>query len=255
MDLTKRQILGVGITTNSKTEILAFVTDYLQKKSAKPLTIFTPNPEQLALAHKNNAFKNLLNSADIAIPDGFGLKLAVGKLTIIKGRELMVDLFVLANDLGLRVYILGSTKEVNDKVIEKVHMFYPKAKIRGWWGPKLDDKGNAASETDEHNDFHTRLHIDKFNPDILLVGFGAPKQEFWVANLIETTRVSRKIPIIMVVGGALDTFSGIKKAPPKLFESLGLEWLWRLIQEPWRLGRQLRLIKYFLLVIKEKFVS
>lgn len=86
--------------------------------------------------------------------------------------------------------------------------------------------------------------INKCRPDVLLVAYGAPWQEKWLWR----NRDVLKVKIAIGVGGAFDYLTGVKKLPPKFVERCGLEWLWRLIREPWRWKRQLALVRFAVMV-------
>ena len=90
--------------------------------------------------------------------------------------------------------------------------------------------------------------INEKKPDILFVGLGAPRQEFWISE----NRSRLRVPLLIGVGGCFDVISGNLKRAPLFFQRMGLEWLWRLIKEPWRFGRMLALPKFVLLVNREQ---
>src|SRR3989338_7217285 len=163
----------------------------------KPYFIVTPNPEQIVQAQEDEEFIKILNSADLAIPDGSGLRLA-GVKTRVTGIELMEVLM----KMGKRVMLVGGK--------------------RGW--PDL-------------------AKINKVKPDFLFVGLGAPKQEKWVARHFDSLR-SLSVKVVMVVGGAIDQLDNPTLRPPRFMDQMGLGWLYRLVRQPWRWQRQLRLLKF-----------
>jgi len=165
----------------------------------KPYFIVTPNPEQIVQAQEDSEFKNILNSADLAIPDGVGLRL-VGVKTRVAGIELMEALM----KTGKKYMMVGGK--------------------RGW--PDVAE-------------------INRVKPDFLFVGLGAPKQEKWVAKNLDKLRVK----VVMVVGGALDQIADPSLRPPKWLNRVGLGWLYRLLRQPWRWRRQLRLIRFGWMVV------
>jgi len=91
--------------------------------------------------------------------------------------------------------------------------------------------------------------INNFKPHLLFVAYGAPMQEKWIANNL----IKLKVKVAMGVGGAFDYLAGKALRAPKIIQKLNLEWLWRLVHEPWRWKRQLKLAKFVFLVLKEKF--
>lgn len=116
-----------------------------------------------------------------------------------------------------------------------------------FWIKGIQGLENVASATNKEKK-KLLEEIEKFRPALVLVGFGAPKQEEWVVeNRVFLEKVG--VRVVMVVGGALDVWAGKVKRAPRVVRFLGLEWLWRLVQEPWRWRRQLRLLKFVRLVI------
>ncbi|MBI2103833.1 WecB/TagA/CpsF family glycosyltransferase [Candidatus Woesebacteria bacterium] len=230
MKLNSIRILGVRVNKTSKEEVLVCVKNFLNEN--RKFLIVTPNPEILVEAARNKKFAAVLNSAEIAIADGVGLKLADLSLEIIKGRQLMMELFKLADDLALKIYLLGSTEKVNQEAVMKATREYPNAKVAGAAGALLNSQGEPVGGQESTTGKAIVTEINQFKPDLLFVAFGAPKQELWVSRVLPKLKVGG----VMVVGGSFDYFVG-GSSVPKLVLSLGLEWLWRLIKEPWRAKR------------------
>ena len=235
MRLNAVKILGISVTINPKNEILEEIQKYLVstgKKTQKSLVIYTPNTEQLVLATKNPAFSNVLNQADIAIPDTVGVVWAsrmLGAYGIhmpIPGVEFMEDLVEIAIKCHVPIGLIGGKGKIAVKTLECLRLKY--GKLQDSW---------AQEDTVIHHD-----------AKIIFVALGAPKQEFFIAE------ESKKRPgtIFMAVGGSFDIISGRLRRAPVWMRKLGLEWFWRLMLEPWRLKRQLALIQFVWLVLKEK---
>lgn len=248
-------ILGVKIDSTNRNTVLDYAWENIQKK--KPFFIITPNPEIVTLAAKDSEYRNILNSADIAICDGVGLSLAAKllyqkTLQRVTGRALFEKLLALANEKQLKVYLLGSTTSIIAASTSKIKKDYPKLSIKGQSGPQLQANGSPRSLKNIYIEQKVIAEINAFKPDLLFVAFGAPKQERWVAH----NRKRLKALGLMVVGGTLDTYSGAISAPPPILSRLGLEWLWRLLQEPKRIGRiATAVFKFPILVLKEKIES
>lgn len=229
-----------------------FVAEKLGKK--EKFSIVTPNPEIIVAAHKDQELKDSLQGADLSIPDGVGLLWAnklVGNpsITRLPGRKVMIELFKYANDNKLKVYFLGSTEKVMAKLISMTSAAFPHLKVDGSSGPLLSQNAIPITEADTQKEKEVIKEINAFQPDLLFVAFGAPKQEKWLARHIDTLRIGGA----MVVGGAFDTYVGEIQPAPELLSHLGLEWLWRLIQEPQRIGRIFTAVVVFpLLVLNEK---
>ena len=237
-------ILGVKVHSTSIDEVLML---FKPGHDEKGIFIATPNPEIILAAQKDKKLLKALNSADLCIADGVGLKLY--GLSVIKGRKLMIELFNLAQNYKKRVFLLGSTPKTISKSLKKFKEAYPNAIVAGFAGPLLDNQALPVSESDRKLNLEALDKINKFKPDLLFVALGHPKQEKWVYKNLPKLDVG----CVMVVGGALDYYAGVVPKAPSLFENLGLEWLWRVINDPSRLGRILNATVVFpLMVLKEK---
>lgn len=221
--------------------------------------IVTPNPEILVAAQKDPIFKDVLNDADLSIPDGAGLKLSGRVKNTFSGTDFMEKLISLAAEKGFTTAFLGGKTEVAEKTAECLKKKYPKLKVVfAESGGDIDDQGNilrpseangeATNKTIIVSKVGSRLRSNNNIPplDILFVAFGHIKQEKWIARNLE------KIPahVTMGVGGAFDYLSGSVPRAPKWIRDLGFEWLFRLVIQPWRIKRQLALIQYLWLLIK-----
>ena len=242
-DLNTVKIGDTTLVSTSKKRLLGFLTDRIRQ--AKKTFITTPNPEFLVYAQENSWFKVILDQADMAVPDGIGL-LWAGKILSkpikerISGTDLMEELCVLAAKKNQSVYFFGGEQGVAKEALLKLKKRY--SGLEGWSdsGPRLElinGKWSAASEKE------IRKTIQKINakkPDLLFVALGMGKQEKFISdnwNKLE-------IKLAMGIGGAFDYFSGRVSRSPKWIREIGLEWLYRLLCQPWRWKRQLRLLKF-----------
>ncbi len=223
------KILGIGLSSTTRDGVLEFVEFCLKKESK--FFISTPNPEIVVEARRNLRLKRALSMSSVALADGVGLLWANkflgnrNKLTLLKGREVMIDLFGLSHRKGLKVFLLGASEEVNKRAVKELKAKYPNARVEGNSGPMLDKEAKPVSEVDSLRYSEVIKHINKFKPDLLFVAFGAPKQELWVMENFKKLKVGG----VMVVGGSLDYFAGVKKLPPRVFSRC--EWIWRLLRE------------------------
>lgn len=279
-------ILDVKISASTRSEILFKISNYLKSKTDKLLTIFTPNPEQVVLAQKDNHFREVLNSADIALPDGSGLKLGSVHLEIIPGIEFMEDLCAVAANEGYRVVLIGGREGVAQKALVKLQQKF--ARLNGWadTSPEFriqntelqipNRKSNTISRHAELvsaspiieilkqvRDDMNELDIDSYfgrlakrikesGAKVVFVGLGAPKQEYFIQNLKSQISNHKNPLILMSVGGAFDELSGRIKRAPQWVSRLGLKWLWRLFLEPWRIKRQMKLLVFVGMVLKKR---
>lgn len=229
-------ILGVRIDSTPRYELLEIIRAKLLQKN--PFYIVTPNPEILLQAQSEPKLSDSLNSAEFSIPDGIGLSFASLFLTgkavkPIKGRIFMLDLMRLAQEEGLKVYLLGSNKFSNTKAQAVLRKVFPQVSIKGSEGFYLNRQGEPDTKIDIKRQLDTLNEIHSFKPSILFIGFGAPREQLWVAKNMNNL----KVRCVMGVGGSFDYLSGVSKLPPEFVSNIGLEWLWRLINEPKRLGR------------------
>jgi len=237
-------ILGVPFDSIKNTEALALVLEKLTGHG-KHFFIATPNPEMLLEARKNEPFKKILNHTDLNIPDGFGIMLAArmnGKplKERITGTDLMQAICHHAPE-GTKIFLLGAAPGVAEKTKEKLEKYHSHIKVVG------THSGSPAHEEDSH----TQHLINESGAELLFVAFGAPKQEMWLArNLSHLTHVK----VAMGVGGAFDFIAGVVKRAPYWMRKVGIEWLYRLIKQPSRIGRIFNAtIKFPLLFLASKF--
>lgn len=249
-----KKILGVKVDDINMDEAVDTVESWLKKLGKH--YIVTPNPEFLVTAQKDEEFKLILNNADLVIPDGVGLKLG-GVKNNVAGTDLMEKLVELASEKGYSVGLLGGKTGVAAECAERLKKRYPKLRIA------FTDYGGLfgvlpARSPIVHPHSHKLVAATRWGPplavtphnpliaDLLFVAFGHPKQEKWIYENLP------KIPVkvAMGVGGAFDYISGKVPRAPKWIRSLGLEWLFRLIIQPWRIKRQVSLLHYIWLLTK-----
>lgn len=243
----KIDILGVKIDRISLTDTLQKIKDYLN--SDKLHLIVTPNPEFLVAAYYDQEFKNILNSADLAIPDGFGLKLAglylkKPLLDRITGTDLVYEIAKICSQEKKSIYFLGALPSIAEKAAINLKNQFPPLKIAGF------ESGFRTRFYFKLPDFLLLTKINRSKPDVLLVAYGAVKQEKWIAKHLKNMP---SVKIAIGIGGAFDFISGEVKRSPRIIRQLGLEWFWRLIKQPWRFNRILTAtFRFSHLVIKTK---
>ncbi len=251
MKTTQPELMNVSFTHLSVDEVVETLSEQLKSKgSQKPVEVFTPNTEQLIQSEKQPGFLPILNAADIRIPDSIGLvwadwwrAFAAGRSWQIRERVSGVDvaerLLSEAVARGLKVALLGGMGNAGGKAALAL-----KKRFRGlaiWAIPVGEVKVNENNfDVSMENENEVMRQINEIKPDLLLVGLGAPKQEAWVLKQGKKLQVK----VVMVVGGAIDMWAGVQKRAPRWVRVVGLEWLWRLVMQPWRLGRQMRLVQF-----------
>lgn len=230
----KKSILGVKIDDINIDESLKIVGKWLDGKTKR--YIVTPNPEIVVMAQKDEELKKIINNADLAVPDGVGLKLSGDIVCNIPGTELMEALIKMASENGFTTGFLGGRDEIAVKASERLQKKYPKLKI---------SFAQSGGEIDKDGGTSTIYHLPSTN--LLFVAFGPPKQEKWIAKNLKKLDVK----VAMGVGGAFDYFSGKVPRAPRWIRDLGFEWLFRLIIQPWRIRRQLALLKFLWLLSRK----
>lgn len=249
-------ILNIKVDSTELVEVLSRVQGWIKEK--RRFFIVTPNPEIVMLAQKDPVLSSILNSADLSLPDGVGLvwvskwrALPQGRQSPItcrvSGIDTMEALVELASRRGWRVFLLGGKPGIAQQAAKKITNHYSLITIHYASDPLLNADGKPINKTEIEKEKRIIEKINEFRPHLLFVGFGAPKQEKWVAlnyNKLETLGT-------MVVGGAFDYLSGRLPRAPKWLQNLGLEWLFRLLVEPWRIRRQLILLKFAWTVLRK----
>jgi N-acetylglucosaminyldiphosphoundecaprenol N-acetyl-beta-D-mannosaminyltransferase len=233
----KQEILGVKIDQVYLGDVLNSVSDFI--KSDNQHYIVTINPEFIVESQNNKQFKDVLNNADVATCDGIGLYLASGfKLKRVTGVELSQEL--LKTD-WLKIFLLGGDEDSAKKVAKD----NPQTVVGSERGGAINKKKWTLDDNDE-----VIKKINKSGANVLLVGFGQVKQEMWIYRNLS------KVPNIKIavgIGGTFDYLSGNVKRAPKWMRELGLEWFYRLITQPSRIGRIFNAtFKFLWLVIVSK---
>ncbi len=196
---------------------------------------------------KDKKYRDVVNKAGMVTPDGMPV-VWIGKLkgnqTIERtyGPDVMRYFFSLSQDKGYRHYFYGSTPSTLDKLESNLKNTYSRLDIVGSFSPPMRDIG--ALENQE-----ILNQINKVKPDVLWVGLGSPKQDFWMVN----HRDKLDVPVMIGVGAAFDFLAGTKPQAPVWMQRSGLEWIFRLCSEPKRLWKRYLVGNslFVFLVIKE----
>lgn len=189
--------------------------------------VVTINPEMIEYALNNEDFSNILNKAELVIPDGMGIKIALMVNGVRQGRIPGVDyarqMLNLCEKLNIPVALIGSTNQVIEKACENLKKELPSLNI------VYSRNGFFQSEEEAQiiND------IKESGARFVLVALGSPKQEFFIDN----ARSIIKNSVWVGVGGSFDVWSGVVKRAPMIYRKLGLEWLYRVIDNPKRISR------------------
>lgn len=235
------RILGVRIDNVDQAQaadrIMALVM------TGRPHQVVTVNPEFVMRARRDADFRAVLEAASLALPDGVGIVWASYILgTPLRGRatgvQTTLDLAVRAGEQGLSIFLLGGAPGVAEEAAARLVTHAPGLRIAGTYA------GSPAPE--EEDEIVARIRGAA--PDLLLVAYGAPQQDLWIAR----NQARLGVPLAMGIGGTLDYLSGRVQWPPAIWRRLGLEWLYRLLHQPWRWRRMLALPRFAFLVFASR---
>ncbi|MBI5413351.1 WecB/TagA/CpsF family glycosyltransferase [Candidatus Peregrinibacteria bacterium] len=257
--MKKVKILDVQFDVCTKDEALRRILDFLEfRKGESGKQIVTPNPEMLLESSKNKQFHTILNRAWLSIPDGIGIlwasafkkisrhnsglsKLIKAKLCFlsllfypklckkvfperITGVDLMESICAVSRKSKTPIFLLGAKDGVAVEAQKFLETKYAGVNVVGTFSGSASDDDFPAIQA----------IIAETQPEILFVAYGSPAQELWISKHLPELK---SVKIAMGVGGAFDFLSGHKKRAPNWMHKIGLEWLYRLIQEPSRIKR------------------
>ncbi len=206
--------------------------------------IITLNAEIAYQAHYDSALRHLINRASLVTPDGIGIVWGARQLGVdvperVTGIDLMEQICQRAASRGWKVFFLGAAPGIAEQAAHQLQERYPGLTVGG-----VRHGYFSASEEPE-----IIADIGRTDPQVLFVGLGAPRQEWW----IDQYKNQLQVPVCIGIGGSLDVISGHKKRAPEWMIKLNLEWLYRLTAEPSRYKRQLVLPRFVWLIIKSRF--
>jgi N-acetylglucosaminyldiphosphoundecaprenol N-acetyl-beta-D-mannosaminyltransferase len=197
------------------------------------------NPEYAIAARRDPAFLAALQSADLVTADGVGITLAARLQRHAPPVERItgVRLLGMLAATGEPLYLLGAGPGVAEQAAAKLQAASPGARIAGWW---------SEGTPNDKDDAEAIRRIAGSGARIVAVAYGAPGQIHWIER--NRPALARSgVKIVIGIGGALDYWAGTVQMPPALIRRLGIEWLYRLLREPWRWRRQLALPQFALL--------
>lgn len=213
-----KKILKVDVDNVTFDESIKIIDGFVNAKGTHQVT--TVNPEFIMTAQKNTEFRQVLNSADLRVPDGIGLVWLGGFRQRVSGADLVIALA----KKHYSMFLLGGAEGVAQKAAETLEK-HGATIVGAESGGVVHDLKQFPREILQK--------IKNAKPDILLVGFGAPKQDLFIDEYKE----SLQVPVSIGVGGTFDYLAGKIQRAPRWVRYVGLEWLWRLIQEPKRWNR------------------
>lgn len=240
------RLLGIPLPTETKQQTLENIKKYAILDPGF-CHVVSLNPENLMTTQANAQFEKVVQKAQIRIIDGVGILLGAWVLGIpvgprYPGVDLMLDLLKIADEERLRVMLIGGGPKVAEMVVNCQKRKFPAIEFFSLEG--FADISNPTPEEAEK----VNSIVAARRPHLVFVAFGSPAQELWID---ENRHIFGK-SVVMGVGGAFDYLSGAVSRPNSFLRALGVEWLFRLIRQPWRLKRQLKLPRFIHLIIKQK---
>lgn len=248
--ITMVNIFQLPLVADTKKTFLENLLAQLSQPTQKPLVIFTPNPEQIVLAQERPAFQQVLLQADYLLPDGIGLVGAsqfLRNVAQLRGKNLP----------ALPARIAGV--EVVSALLQQVKPAWPILLVGGRGYDATTEQSVPLKVTEREvtwftgyqsltgeqvtDDRNLQTVLQELKPKVVFVAFGAPAQETWIIAHREMLQKAG-VRLVMAVGGSFDILTGKLPRAPKIWQQLGLEWLFRLMQEPSRWQRQLKLLTF-----------
>lgn len=198
--------------------------------------VVTLNPEYVMLAKRHDGFANAVRRGDLITADGIGVLIAARllgeplgrRVDRVTGTDLVDWLAAASGTLAAPLFLLGGRPGVAEEAARRLASRVPAARIAGWWGG-----GTAAAADDER----TLTRLRESGTRALLVAYGAPGQVLWIERNRDAL-AEAGVRVAIGIGGVLDFLAGAVPRAPSIARRAGLEWLYRLIREPWRWRRQ-----------------
>ncbi len=238
------KMLGCRIDALTMEQTLQAVEQIILLKH--PVQHVVVNAAKLVALERDQRLKHIVNSCQLINADGQSVVWASKLLgrplpERVAGIDLMHELIQLAARKGYKVYFLGAREDVINSAVITIRHKYPQLKIVGFRNGYFGERENAA----------VIESIRDARPDILFVGMSSPKKEYWLADNLDKLEV----PFCMGVGGSFDVVAGVTRRAPLWLQRCGLEWLYRLAQEPRRMWKRYLIgnTKFILLVLQERW--
>jgi N-acetylglucosaminyldiphosphoundecaprenol N-acetyl-beta-D-mannosaminyltransferase len=233
-------ILGFPVSAITYDEWLELIGRWVDEEPQRVHHVCTINPEFIMIAQKDVNFRNILRRCDLTVPDGVGLLWAAKYRGSplperVTGSDGVPKIAERAAQTGWKLYLLGAAAGVAEKTADILRERYFGVQIVGTYSGSPAPEEEAAIVE----------RVNASGADILFVAYGAPEQDKWIAR--NTPRL--KVKMAMGVGGSFDFIAGIVPRAPLWLQQMGLEWLYRLYLQPWRIRRMMRLPRFVLAVL------
>lgn len=227
LNLPQVNILGVGINAITLPQAVAQIAGWIESRSRQYVSVC--NVHTIMECQHHEVMRQAVNGAGLTTPDGMplvwlGRWLTQREVSRVYGPDLMLALCALSAERGYSHYFCGGALGVPELLAERLQAKFPNLRVAGTYSPPFHPLSPA-----EESQLIER--INQANPDIIWVGLGTPKQDLWMARYRERLNA----PVLIAVGAAFDFFSGRVPQAPRWMQRSGLEWFYRLLQEPQRL--------------------
>lgn len=235
------RILEIPVDRVTMDVAVARIRGFLE--AAEPRIVVTADASGIVIAQRDDAFKKIVQEADLVTPDSVGVLWAAKRLgepisERVSGVDLVDRVCAMSADRGYRIFLLGAEHGIAEKAAEKLRLKHPGCNIVG------ARHGYFPSDSDEI----VAREVAESKPDVLLVAMGIPRQE----KFIKLTQPIIRAKVAIGVGGSFDVFSGRAKRAPKLIQKMKLEWLWRLILNPRKIAKAKTLPRFVSLVLRSQ---
>lgn len=241
--MSKESIMGVKFDAVSKAEAVECAMEQIREQ--RKGYIVTPNSEIVYMAQDDPKLLDVLNEASLVLPDGVGILHAAKILNKpiyekVAGVEFAVDLLAEMAKEHRSLYLLGAKPGVARKAAENLVKRFPGLRISGCQDGYFTDDQTVINKINASG--HT---------DVVFVCLGAPKQEWFIYQHLQDIDAT----LFCGLGGSLDIYAGTAQRAPAFYVSHGLEWFYRLKQEPWRAKRMIKLPLFLLRAVKYKITG
>lgn len=234
MERKTAKVQGFDIDLLSFNEAVNYASEKICQNQG--MHIITINPEMTELAQKNENFSEILKNADMVVPDGVGIKIALKLKKInqeqVPGVDLAKELIIKCAQNGKKVALIGAKEEVIQKAVQNLRTEIGNLDI--------EYSHNGYFSLEEENEIINNL--EKSSPSLALIALGAPKQEIFI------NKCRKRLPqtVFIGVGGAFDVWAGVVERAPEIYRKLYIEWLYRTIKQPERFKRIYKTLPIFL---------
>lgn len=227
----KIEILGIKVDRVGMNETIARIEQFIAEGA--PRLVITPNVDHLIKARKDREFKHIYDDADLSVPDGVPLLWAAQFLGTplverVNGTDLFEALCARAAEKNYRLFFLGAAPGIAATAAAELQQRHPRLNVVGTYSPPFDFFDSVA----ENQKIEEMIHAAR--PDVLFVGLGAPKQEKWIKRHMHRLNV----PVSIGIGASFEYVAGSTARAPHWMQRTGLEWLYRIIENPRRYWRR-----------------